>query len=31
MENGAVIGAVAVGGGTPEQDDEVAAAALRVL
>ena len=30
-ENGAVIGAVAVGGGTPEQDDEVAAAALRGL
>lgn len=31
VENGAVIGAVAVGGGTPEQDDEVAAAALRAL
>lgn len=30
-ENGAVIGAVAVGGGTPEQDDEVARAALRGL
>lgn len=27
-ENGAVIGAVAVGGGTPEQDDEVAVAAF---
>jgi|tagenome__1003787_1003787.scaffolds.fasta_scaffold20971953_3 glc operon protein GlcG len=31
VENGAVIGAVAVGGGTPEQDDEVARAALRGL
>lgn len=28
VENGAVIGAVAVGGGTPEQDDEVARSAL---
>ncbi|MFL6064392.1 MAG: GlcG/HbpS family heme-binding protein [Friedmanniella sp.] len=31
VEKGAVIGAVAVGGGTPEQDDEVAKAALRGL
>lgn len=31
VENGAVIGAVAVGGGTPEQDDEVARAALKAL
>ena len=31
VENGATIGAVAVGGGTPEQDDEVARAALRGL
>lgn len=31
LENGAVIGAVAGGGGTPEQDDEVAGAALRSL
>jgi glc operon protein GlcG len=30
-ENGIVIGAVGVGGGTPEQDDEVARAALRGL
>jgi uncharacterized protein GlcG (DUF336 family) len=30
-ENGAVIGAVGVGGGSPEQDDEVARAALRGL
>jgi uncharacterized protein GlcG (DUF336 family) len=30
-ENGMVIGAVGVGGGTPEQDDEVARAALRGL
>ena len=30
-ENGLVIGAVAAGGGTPEQDDEVARAALRGL
>jgi glc operon protein GlcG len=30
-ENGMVIGAVAVGGGSPEQDDEVARAALRGL
>jgi len=29
VERGTVIGAVAVGGGTPEQDDEVARAALR--
>lgn len=29
VENGVVIGAVGVGGGTPEQDDEVAQAALR--
>ena len=31
VENGAVIGAVAVGGGSPEQDDEVARAALKAL
>jgi glc operon protein GlcG len=31
MENGAVIGAIAVGGGSPEQDDEVARAALAAL
>jgi uncharacterized protein GlcG (DUF336 family) len=31
VENGAVIGAIGVGGGTPEQDDEVARAALRGL
>jgi glc operon protein GlcG len=31
VENKAVIGAVAVGGGSPEQDDEVAQAALRAL
>jgi glc operon protein GlcG len=30
-EGGEVIGAIAVGGGTPEQDDEVAQAALRSL
>lgn len=31
LEDGVVIGAVAVGGGTPEQDDEVAGAALAGL
>ena len=31
IEKGTFIGAVAVGGGTPEQDDEVARAALRGL
>jgi uncharacterized protein GlcG (DUF336 family) len=31
FEGDQLIGAVAVGGGTPEQDDEVAAAALRAL
>jgi glc operon protein GlcG len=31
VEDGVVIGAVAVGGGSPEQDDEVAQAALRAL
>jgi uncharacterized protein GlcG (DUF336 family) len=31
FEHGMLIGAVAAGGGTPEQDDEVAQAALRAL
>jgi glc operon protein GlcG len=31
FENGQFIGALAVGGGTPEQDDEVALAALKAL
>lgn len=31
LEDGVVIGAVAVGGGSPEQDDEVAGAALAAL
>ncbi len=31
VENGSVIGAIGVGGGSPEQDDEVATAALKAL
>ena len=31
VEDGEVIGAIAVGGGSPEQDDQVAAAALEAL
>lgn len=31
FENGQLLGAIAVGGGTPEQDDEVARAALKAL